>query len=71
MSQKQSIHFSIKLVKKTRDIIKIKKGFKYTIIERIPSIKLLGVLLDLNLLWKDLTKYTESKMSKNVAILII
>ena len=38
-------------------------------IERIPSGKFLGVLLDENLSWKDHTKYNESKISKNIGIL--
>ena len=38
-------------------------------IERIPSIKFLGVLLDENLSWKDHIKYTENKISKNIGIL--
>ena len=37
--------------------------------ERIPSIKLLGVVLDENLSWKDHIKYTENKISKNIGIL--
>ena len=41
---------------------------KYNI-ERIPSIKFLGVLLDENLSWKDHIKYTENKISKNIGIL--
>ena len=38
-------------------------------IERIPSIKFLGVLSDKNLSWKDHIKYTENKISKNIGIL--
>ena len=38
-------------------------------IERIPSIKFLGVLLDENLLWKHHIKYTQNKISKNIGIL--
>ena len=38
-------------------------------IERIPSIKFLGVLLDENLSRKDHIKYNEKKISKNIGIL--
>ena len=38
-------------------------------IERIPSIKCLGLLLDDHLSWKDHIKYTEYKISKNIVIL--
>ena len=38
-------------------------------IERISSIKFLGVLLDENLSWKDHIKYTENKISKTIGIL--
>ena len=38
-------------------------------IERVPSIKFLGVLLDENLSRKDNIRYTENKISKNLGIL--
>ena len=38
-------------------------------VERIPSIKFLGVLLDENISWKDPIKYTENKIAKNIEIL--
>ena len=38
-------------------------------IERILSIKFLGVLLDENLSWKDHIKYAENKIFKNTGIL--
>ena len=38
-------------------------------IERILSVKFLGVLLDENLSWKDHINYTENKISKNIGIL--
>ena len=38
-------------------------------IERILSIKFLGVLLDENLSWKGHIKYAENKISKNIEIL--
>ena len=38
-------------------------------IERILSIKFLGVLLDENLSWKDHIKYAENKIYKNTGIL--
>ena len=38
-------------------------------VERILSIKFLGILLDENLSWKDHIKHTENKISKNIRIL--
>ena len=71
-SRKQSIHFSLKLVKKTtyQGLLKLTRLQIYNYdIERIPSIKFLGVLLDENLLWKDHIKYTlKNKISKNIGI---
>ena len=38
-------------------------------VERVKSIKFLGVLLDENLSWKDHTKYIENKVTKNIGLL--
>ena len=38
-------------------------------VERVESIKLLGVLLDGNLSWKDHIKYIENKVAKNIGLL--
>ena len=37
--------------------------------ERVESIKFLGVLLDENLSWKDHIKYIEDKVAKNIGLL--
>ena len=37
--------------------------------ERVESIKFLGVLLDENLSWKDHIKYIENKVAKNIGLL--
>ena len=38
-------------------------------VERVKSIKFLGVLLDENLSWKDHIKYIENKVAKNIDLL--
>ena len=38
-------------------------------VERVESIKFLGVLLDENLSWKDHIKYIENKVAKNIGLL--
>ena len=38
-------------------------------VERVKSIKFLGVLLDENLSWKDHIKYIENKVVKNIGLL--
>ena len=38
-------------------------------VERVKSIKFLGVLLDENLSWKDHIKYIENKVAKNIGFL--
>ena len=38
-------------------------------VERVESIKLLGVLLHENLSWKDHIKYIENKVTKNIGLL--
>ena len=38
-------------------------------VERVKSIKFLGVLLDENLSWKDPIKYIENKVAKNIGLL--
>ena len=38
-------------------------------VERVKSIKFLGVLLDENLSWKDHIKYIENSVSKNIGLL--
>ena len=38
-------------------------------VERVKSIKFLGVLLDENLSWKDHIKYIENKVAKNIGLL--
>ena len=38
-------------------------------VQRVESIKFLGVLLDENLSWKDHIKYIENKVAKNIALL--
>ena len=38
-------------------------------VERVESIKFLGVLLDENLPWKDRIKYIENKVAKNIGLL--
>ena len=38
-------------------------------VERVESIKFLGVLLDENLSWKDHIKYIENKVTKNIGLI--
>ena len=38
-------------------------------IDRVESIKFLGVFLDENLTWKEHIKYTENKIAKNIGLL--
>ena len=38
-------------------------------VERVKSIKFLGVLLDENLSWKDHIKYIENKVTKNIGLI--
>ena len=73
-SQKQSIGFFHKTSKKaTKNYNMLLKLPRLQInnynIEIFLSIKFLGAILDENLLWKDHTKYTENKISKNIGIL--
>ena len=42
---------------------------KKHIVERVKSIKFLGVLLDENLSWKDHIKCIENKVAKNIGLL--
>ena len=59
MSQKESIIFFHETIKKDDIPLKLPRLQINTYnIERIPSMKFLGVLLDENLLWKDYIKYT-------------
>ena len=73
MSQKQSIHFFIKLVKTNKKDDMPLKFPRLQInnynIKRIPLTKFLGVLLIENPSWKNHIKYTENKISKNIGIL--
>ena len=38
-------------------------------VEKVKSIKFLGVLLDENLSWKEHIKYNENKVAKNIGLL--
>ena len=38
-------------------------------VERVKSIKFLGVLLDEHLSWKEHIRYTENKIGKNIGLL--
>ena len=38
-------------------------------VERVGSIRFLGVLLDEHLSWKEHTRYTENKIAKNISLL--
>ena len=38
-------------------------------VERVGSIKFLGVLLDEHLSWKEHIRYTENKIGKNIGLL--
>ena len=38
-------------------------------VEKVKSIKFLGVLLDENLSWKEHIKYNEKKVAKNIGLL--
>ena len=38
-------------------------------VERVGSIKFLGVLLDEHLSWKEHIRYTENKIAKNIGLL--
>ena len=70
MSRKQSIHFSIKLVKNNDIPLKLPRlQLNNYNIEIIPSINFLGVFLDESLSWKDHIEYIGNKISKNIGIL--
>ena len=69
-------------VRKTKFSLFHKSGKKYSIpsylptlkinnhdIERVKTMKFLGVLLDDNLSWKEHIKYLENKIAKNIGLL--
>ena len=52
-----------------RPLLLRKLLIKKHIVERVESIKFLGVSLNENLSWKDHIKYTENKVAKNIGLL--
>ena len=69
-AKKQNILFSIKPSKKDDILLTLPKfTISNHVIERQVFIKFIGVLLDENLNWKELIKYTENKIVKNIGLL--